>query len=326
MRLTTLPSIWSMQYIVVCLCALLSGAFSSLIIMTDFSPPAIYTAEMGPKINFKMLNVDGGRRNISSPADVDYDPVEKKVYWTQWSSKWTGDGLIARCDLNGNGYQELVKELDYAIGLAIDIEGRKMYFSHEKMALESANLDGSGRRDVIRELPTSGFHVFFDAMTKRVWWSDATSSVIESSKADGTNRTVHVRGLQHPSDIFVDTAGRTLYWAEWGADRIATADLQGRNSRTLFQYKWVSTETLPYSISVHKNEIYMINRDHSKLQKIPKNIKAGQVVKPRDVGNVEFGWPAGLYIEPDNGAISMRPTSFVMCVFIPALLHLLLKA
>lgn len=80
--------------------------------MSDYSPPAIYTAEMGPKINFKLLNVDGGRRNISSPASVDYDPVEKKIYWTQWSSKWTGDGLIARCDLNGNGYQELVKELD----------------------------------------------------------------------------------------------------------------------------------------------------------------------------------------------------------------------
>ena len=49
-----------------------------------------------------------------------------------------------------------------ANGLAIDHKARKMYFSHEGMALERANLDGTGRVTIVRELATSAFFVFLD--------------------------------------------------------------------------------------------------------------------------------------------------------------------
>ncbi len=51
-----------------------------------------------------------------------------------------------------------------AVGLSLDTKGRKIYFSHEGMALEVANMDGSNRKTLIRELPTSGHHVFFDGI------------------------------------------------------------------------------------------------------------------------------------------------------------------
>ena len=81
-------------------------------IVSDFSPPALYVATYGQRLNFKQIPVDGGRRNITAPAAVDYDPVERRVYWTQWSGKWTNEGNICRCDLKGNFYQVLVKQLD----------------------------------------------------------------------------------------------------------------------------------------------------------------------------------------------------------------------
>ena len=36
----------------------------------------------------------------NQPRQVDYDPVEKKIYWIEW-----GAHMIGRCDLNGNNNQ-----------------------------------------------------------------------------------------------------------------------------------------------------------------------------------------------------------------------------
>ncbi|XP_072024150.1 low-density lipoprotein receptor-related protein 6-like isoform X2 [Amphiura filiformis] len=299
-----------------------------IVIVSDFTPPAIYVAALGPRLNFKQVNVDGGRRNISAPAVVDFDPVERRIYWSQWARAENGEGFIARCDLQGRFYQVLIRNLEYALGLALDTVGRKMYFSHEGMALEVANLNGNNRRTLIRELPTSALFVFFDSVGKRVYVSDSTKQTVESIKLDGSNRTIHIDGadgLVHPSGVIVDRKARRIFYSDFGTDRIAATNLRGEKGYTLYQYPLVSTETDPHAMAMtSQNELYWIDRNHPRLQKIPKNVRPGQIVVPKEVGNKEFGWPSGLHIY-QGGSEGLKSASLVMYLVVPMIFKFLLN-
>ena len=116
----------------------------------------IYVAEYkfnDPKLY--RMDLDGGNveeLSIIPTADwltvgLQVDQVSSKIYWTHGSFN---DGRIRRANLDGTDIETIVSGLTNPRGLALDVDGGKVYWSDtqdEKMY--RANLDGSGMEAIV---------------------------------------------------------------------------------------------------------------------------------------------------------------------------------
>lgn len=74
----------------------------------------------------------------STPFGVSFDPVERRIYWTDEY------GYINRAFLNDESKQVVVRGLSRPLGIEIDPVGRNIYFADEnENSIKIAKLDGS---------------------------------------------------------------------------------------------------------------------------------------------------------------------------------------
>lgn len=86
------------------------------------------------------------KTNISSPVAVDYDPLDRKIYWTDVALK-----LVARAFLNGSSVEVVAyNKVEGPEGLAVDYIERNLYWTDAgTRKIEVARLDGSSRRSLV---------------------------------------------------------------------------------------------------------------------------------------------------------------------------------
>ena len=86
------------------------------------------------------------KTNISSPVAVDYDPLDRKIYWTDVALK-----LVARAFPNGSSVEVVAyNKVEGPEGLAVDYIERNLYWTDAgTRKIEVARLDGSSRRSLI---------------------------------------------------------------------------------------------------------------------------------------------------------------------------------
>ena len=72
------------------------------------------------------------------PEGISYDPVEKRIYWTDYF------GNINRAYLNNGSREEVVTGISYPMGIEVDVIGRNIYFAdYYGNNIIVASLDGS---------------------------------------------------------------------------------------------------------------------------------------------------------------------------------------
>ena len=88
------------------------------------------------------------REYISNPKDLDYNFIDRKVYWTD-----THLDTISRAFLNGSNQETIVStRLETPYGLAVDFYGQNIYWTDSsERAIEVASLNGLYRRVLVRE-------------------------------------------------------------------------------------------------------------------------------------------------------------------------------
>ena len=105
-----------------------------------------------------MLWVDGGAIYALVDADVkEFAPsVDNalniavgggKVYWTEKTGE--NSGTINSANLDGSDVTELVSVRSVPMGIAVDTAGRKLYWTASSGKIKRADLDGSGRENVV---------------------------------------------------------------------------------------------------------------------------------------------------------------------------------
>src|SRR5262245_25074586 len=91
--------------------------------------------------------------NLPEPVDLDLDPVNRTLYWTDRGDPPRGNTVSrAPMDRNAGRREEpqiLFKHLMEGIGLALDLEGGRMFITDFAGSVYSANLDGSDRRTLL---------------------------------------------------------------------------------------------------------------------------------------------------------------------------------
>jgi DNA-binding beta-propeller fold protein YncE len=91
--------------------------------------------------------------NLPEPIDLDLDPVNRALYWTDRGGPPRGN-TVNRAPMdpdagNGKEPQILFSQLMEGIGLALDLKGRRMFITDFGGSVYSANLDGSNRKTLL---------------------------------------------------------------------------------------------------------------------------------------------------------------------------------
>jgi hypothetical protein len=91
--------------------------------------------------------------NLPEPIDLDLDPVNRTLYWTDRGDPPRGN-TVNRAPMDpgaerGNEPKILLTHLMEGIGLALDLKGGRMFITDFGGSVYSANLDGSNRRTLL---------------------------------------------------------------------------------------------------------------------------------------------------------------------------------
>ena len=152
------------------------------------------------------------------------------MYWTDWNTD-----KIQRATFNGMHVTDLIVELPYPIGIALDVEGGHIYWTDFRVnIIQRANLDGSNVQTLFTGL-SGPADIALDVAGFHIYWTNRIDGSIQRANLDGSNVQTLVTGLTGPTGFALDITGGKMYWTDWDetTDRIQRANLDGSNVETL---------------------------------------------------------------------------------------------
>lgn len=164
-------------------------------------------------------------------------------------------GAIHRANLDGSSDITLLSSLTLPYGIALDVDGGKMYWTDPIDGLFRADLDGMNVDNIV---PGSGpFGISLDLTNDIVYWTDISASRIGSSNLDGTNVQNVVTSLSNLHGIAVHPTEGKLYWTRrtGGSPGIFRANLNGSGSETIVESPTIS-DVLAIQIDATAGKIY----------------------------------------------------------------------
>ncbi|XP_034970960.2 low-density lipoprotein receptor-related protein 4 isoform X1 [Zootoca vivipara] len=169
--------------------------------------------------------------SLESPAGLAVDWVTNKLYWTD-----AGTDRIEVSNTDGTMRTVLIWEnLDRPRDIVVDPVGGFMYWTDwgANPKIERAGMDASDRLVIISSNLTWPNGLAIDYESHRLYWADAGMKTIEYAGLDGSNRKVLIgSNLPHPFGLTL--YGARLYWTDWQAKSIQSADKStGQNRETL---------------------------------------------------------------------------------------------
>ena len=144
----------------------------------------IYWTEDGNTI--RRVNMSG--QKITRAVAANLDTVGGlavgggKVYWTEQTS--ASAGTVNGADLDGTNFAALATLLSAPMGISVDTAGSKLYWTNARGRVQSANLDGSGIKNVVEGLISASKIVIGGANTETTTVKAATPAKKDNAKYD----------------------------------------------------------------------------------------------------------------------------------------------
>ena len=181
--------------------------------------------------------------SVDNAMNIAVDASNGKVYWTEKTG--ASSGTINSANLDGTGATVLTSILAAPIGIAVDTAGSKLYWTNSRGRIQRANLDGSGIRNVLENLPGSPMDIALSG--GNAYWTQDDGSV-RFVNLSGQKIVVHdiSTGSDTPGSLAI--ANGKVYWTEMaaaGGGTINSANLDGTGATTL-----TSILATPMGISV----------------------------------------------------------------------------
>lgn len=183
---------------------------------------------------------------------IAYDCKENQVYWTDLSAR-----TINRASIVAGAEPEILINTNLVSpeGLAVDVKRRLMFWvdSNPDM-IESANLDGSGRRTLFGTDLVNPRAIIVVSSTGTLYWTDWNREApkIESASVDGQNRRVVVSdGIGLPNALTYDSSSGQVCWADAGTKRLECVSPDGSGRRVVHP-----SLNYPFSMVYYQNHFY----------------------------------------------------------------------
>ena len=260
----------------------------------DPSPraPVSPVVHVGASKRLPMLWVDGGKiyalvaENVERFAPsvenaMNIAVAGENVYWTEKTGN--SAGRINRANLDGTGVTEVASISAIPIGIAVDLDGKQLYWTNSRGRIQSANLNGKGIKNVMQDLPKP---IDIALSGGNVYWTQANGSI---RFADLTaKKTIHDISTEAQAAGSLVIADEKVYWTEKTGESAGTvnrANLDGTGAKQL-----ISTDAAPMGIAVdiQRSSIYWTdatgriqsaNLDGSVIQQVVSGLgKPGDMV------------------------------------------------
>ncbi|XP_028427411.1 nidogen-2 isoform X6 [Perca flavescens] len=183
---------------------------------------------------------------------IAYDCKENHVYWTDLSAR-----TINRASMATGAEPEILINTNLVSpeGLAVDVKRRLMFWVDSNPdVIESANLDGSGRRTLFDTDLVNPRAIIVVSSTGTLYWTDWNREApkIESSSVDGQNRMVVVSdGIGLPNALTFDSSSGQVCWADAGTKRLECVSPDGSGRRVVHP-----SLNYPFSMVYYRNHFY----------------------------------------------------------------------
>jgi len=191
--------------------------------------PVIETAELlqHGKVARRELLLETG---LELPEDLAVHEASGLLFFTD-----SHRGHVAVCSV--------VKEAACAIisrghqqprGLAVHQRDRLLFVTEwgSTPMVVQMNLDGSGRREIVKTDIKWPNGIAVDESINRLYWADAERNSIESATIDGADRRLIVEDVHHPFGVAVFED--RLYWSDWNEYAVYSCNkFTGNNLRSV---------------------------------------------------------------------------------------------
>ena len=102
--------------------------------------------------------------------------------------------------------------------------------------IERASMDGTARGILHNDMLRSPFGIALDYESQTLYWIDARLGYLESSRADGSNRS-SLTGVLSPCAYGITYFEQTVYWGDWCQHAVMSvsvnASVDSSNSSTV---------------------------------------------------------------------------------------------
>ncbi|XP_040027562.2 nidogen-2 isoform X2 [Gasterosteus aculeatus] len=183
---------------------------------------------------------------------IAHDCKENYVYWTDLSAR-----TINRASMAAGAEPEILINTNLVSpeGLAVDAKRRLMFWVDSNPdVIESANLDGSGRRTLFSTDLVNPRAIIVVSSTGTLYWTDWNREApkIESASVDGQNRRVVVTdGVGLPNALTYDSSSGQVCWADAGTKRLECVSPDGSGRRVVHP-----SLNYPFSMVYYGNHFY----------------------------------------------------------------------
>ncbi|MHC5109206.1 MAG: outer membrane protein assembly factor BamB family protein [Planctomycetota bacterium] len=139
--------------------------------------------------------------------------------------------VIKRADLNGDNEVTLIGSgLNSADGIAVDLEGGRMYWVQQSGQLRRAGLDG-GAVETLLVTGGTPHSVELDLINQKVYWTETTGNRIRRANLDGSGAELVLNG-SGTDGLTLDAAHGKVYWTQ--GNQIRRANLNGTDNELLY--------------------------------------------------------------------------------------------
>ena len=125
-----------------------------------------------------------------------------KVYWTEMTS--ASAGTVNGANLNGTNFETLATLLSAPMGISVDTAGSKLYWTNARGRVQSANLDGSGIKNVVEGLISASKIAIGGANTET---TTTAKKATTPAKKDNAKYDVNGDGTVDNTDASLVSAG-----------------------------------------------------------------------------------------------------------------------
>ena len=199
-----------------------------------------------------------------SETSENQDTVLSHIYWTD-----IGRGEIQRTNLNGSNIETLITGSESPAGLALDMDGGKIYWTDASPnapstgKIQRTDLDGSNTKTLITGLENP-FSIALDVERGRIYWTDIGTASIQRANLDGSNIETLITGTGNPTGVALDVEGGKIYWTDGVRYRIQRANLDGSNTETLITGL---ENPAGIALDVDEGKIYWTDTGSEKIQR-----------------------------------------------------------